>query len=74
MLVRERLATGAFDADTVDGATLAAAIGRALDDPSVADSALRWQHRVAADDGVAGAVAAIESHAARHPPVIERPA
>ena len=72
MLVRERLATGVFDARTVSADTLAASVGRALEDQSVVDSALRWRRHVEAEDGVAAAARAIEAHCARHPQVVGR--
>jgi UDP:flavonoid glycosyltransferase YjiC (YdhE family) len=64
MLLDARLATGAFDADSVTADALADALGRAVGDENVRASARRWQREVGADPGVSGAAALIEAHAA----------
>jgi UDP:flavonoid glycosyltransferase YjiC (YdhE family) len=60
-LLRERLATAAFDEPPTPDA-LAGAIARAIDDETVRDAALAWQRVVTAEPGVAGAADLIESH------------
>jgi UDP:flavonoid glycosyltransferase YjiC (YdhE family) len=60
-LLRERLATAAFDEPPTPEA-LAGAIARAVEDEEVRTAALAWQRVVTAEPGVAGAADLIESH------------
>jgi UDP:flavonoid glycosyltransferase YjiC (YdhE family) len=62
MLLRERLATGVFDTETLDPEALATAIQLAAGDEAVRESTRRWQAVVRAERGVASAADLIEEH------------
>lgn len=62
MLDKERLATGIFDASTLNPADLAVAVQRALTDEQFAQSARNWQKTVSEERGVETAADLIEAH------------
>jgi UDP:flavonoid glycosyltransferase YjiC (YdhE family) len=62
-LERAHLATGIFDAHTLEPTALAGAIQQALSDETVRQSARRWQQTVAEDRGVKAAADWITDHA-----------
>jgi UDP:flavonoid glycosyltransferase YjiC (YdhE family) len=62
MLVRERIATGVLETDSLDPAALAQAMGQALNDAAVRGSAQRWRALVREDAGVGAAADLIEDH------------
>jgi UDP:flavonoid glycosyltransferase YjiC (YdhE family) len=64
MLRREFLSAGAYDVRTLDAASLAAAIDRAVRDPRITGSAGRWQRAIRTEGGVDAAAAMIDAHAA----------
>ncbi|HSC71495.1 MAG TPA: glycosyltransferase [Candidatus Methylomirabilis sp.] len=67
MLAEERLATGIFDAHTLNPADLAAAIQKAVTDEQYTQSARNWQKVVSEERGVEAAADSIEAHWHRIP-------
>jgi UDP:flavonoid glycosyltransferase YjiC (YdhE family) len=61
-LMRERLATGVFEAAELEPAALAAAIDRAVRDETVLASVRRWQQKVRQERGLSLAAELIEAH------------
>jgi hypothetical protein len=61
-LVRERLATGVFEARALEAGALAQALGQALHDEAVAASVRDWQARVREEGGLALAADLIQAH------------
>lgn len=62
LLAAAHLATGAFEAETLDPEALAGAIRRALVDPAVLESTRRWQRHVSGERGIEAAADLIEAH------------
>ena len=62
VLIRERLAVGAFDIRTVGAAELADAIRACVPDQAYRAAAVRWREQVRVDPGLSGAADLIEAH------------